>query len=228
MNINDFKEIGITYDPLKDDRLELIFNRQQEMMSKYHEIEAKNGLLITPDVPVNLHDSKGQLRLKDFAWRITEELGEALEAFHIHPDHPEHFDEEISDALHFLVEFTILAGYSADQIANRYIDKYDRMDWIYQEANKPWRIGTTRHYPTVVSRVGYFVEALAMTCNTLKNKPWKQSQMMTDTYFFEINLGEAWLRFIRICLSANISSDQLFILYFKKSQVNQFRQRSNY
>ena len=58
-----------------------IFNRQKELMAKYEGIEAKNGLLETPDVPVDIDSYKGQARLKNFAWRVTEELTEALERF---------------------------------------------------------------------------------------------------------------------------------------------------
>lgn len=225
MNINDVKE---ELHPLSsDDRLELIFARQKELMEKYHGIEAANGLQITPDCPVNLHDAKGQFRLKDFAWRTTEELGEALEAFRTHPEIPEHYDEEVADALHFLVEFTILAGLTPDDIAERWIDEYDRLGQLYLRANKP-QLNSTRNYRTLLMRTGAFIEALATTCNCLKNKPWKQTQMMTDTQYFNLRLAFSWIQFIKICISANIKPQHLFSLYFKKSEVNKFRQRSNY
>jgi hypothetical protein len=226
VNINDVKQI-MDYDS-HDDRLELIFVRQRQLMEQYDQIEVKNGLRVTSDVPVNLHSARGQYVIKDFAWRVTEELGEALEAFHLHADHPEHFDEEISDALHFLVELTILAGFSETSIAKRWIDIYDSLEFLYIEADKPNKLSRTRSYFGLCMRVGKFTEALAMTCNTLKNKPWKQTQMMTDTAYFQVNLELAWLRFIQICITANIDSNYLFVLYFKKSEVNKFRQRSNY
>ena len=60
--------------------LKAIFERQRELMEKYHDIELKSGLLQTEDCPVNLDDKRGQARIKDFSWRITEEVGEALDA----------------------------------------------------------------------------------------------------------------------------------------------------
>ena len=88
------------------DKLEAIFNRQKELMAKYHHIEKRSGLLQTEDCPVNLDDKRGQARLKDFSWRVIEEVGEALDA----RDNSMHFCEELIDGLHFLTELTILAG----------------------------------------------------------------------------------------------------------------------
>lgn len=215
------------------DRLLLIFERQTELMEKYHAIEEKNGLLQTKDVPVNLHDAKGQARLKDFAWRVTEELGEALEALQKHKDIRDHFDEEVADALHFLVEFTILAGISPKEIVGDYTTSVDLLESLYYQGIR--RLSRfkedypkVRTYPSLTFWTGRIIEGLAKTCNTLKNKPWKQSQMLTDVNQFKTCLKETWLNFIELCVVAEIDSDKLFKLYFRKSEVNKFRQRSNY
>ena len=115
MNVNDVSDDDIPTPDAKYDMLDLIFGRQASLMAKYHKIEANNGLLQTSqDPPLNLHDRYVQSRLKDFAWRVTEEIAEATEAWIIHPDNPEHFYEEISDAFHFLIELNILSGVSAE------------------------------------------------------------------------------------------------------------------
>ena len=75
MNINHAVE-----EKVEGDLLQAIFNRQKSLMGKYHDIELKSGLLQTEDCPVNLDDKRGQARIKDFSWRVTEELGEALDA----------------------------------------------------------------------------------------------------------------------------------------------------
>ena len=64
------------------DKLEAIFARQKELMEKYHDIELRSGLMQTEDCPVNLDDKRGQARIKDFAWRVIEEVGEALDAYY--------------------------------------------------------------------------------------------------------------------------------------------------
>ena len=51
MNINDVEDREVKF---KGDKLEAIFNRQLELMEKYHKIEKANGLLQTEKVPVPL------------------------------------------------------------------------------------------------------------------------------------------------------------------------------
>ena len=219
MNINDFKLEDLKLGP--GDKLDQIFARQAELMGKYHSIEEGNGLLVSPDVPVNLHDAKGQFRLKDFAWRITEELGEALEAFEKHPHIRDHYDEELVDALHFLVEYTILAGLTLERFDAGGEDKLDRLFDMY---------GTyrMRAYDSLCGQVGRVVKALAVACNCLKNKPWKNTHMVTDVDYFTQKVVEVWFRFIELASRSGIDSQKLFDLYFRKSEVNKFRQRSNY
>ena len=139
MNIKDVE----TVIPVEgQDMLEAIFARQRELMVTYHEIEETNGLLITPDVPVDIHSKEGQQRLKDFAWRITEELGEAM--------------------------------------------------------------------------------------NTLKNKPWKQTHMITDVKHYNEEISDAFHFFIELCILSGFGPKELYDLYFRKSIVNEFRQDSKY
>ena len=127
MNINDVSEDEIQVD---GDLLTAIFARQRELMEKYHPIEQANGLLISPDVPVNLDDAKGQQRLKDFAWRITEEIGEAMNCLKNKPwkqtqmlTDQDHYFEELADAFHFIIELFILSGIDAQKLAELYFKK---------------------------------------------------------------------------------------------------------
>lgn len=219
MNILDVKieDLGIT----GEDKLDQIFRRQFELMQKYHSIEQANGLLITPDVPVNLHDAKGQFRLKDFAWRIIEELGEAMEAF-LGERTLIHYKEEIADALHFLVEYTILSGMEPGSLSDSVGG--DKLDTLFREHN----ISKGPNFTTVALDISEFMMYLATACNCLKNKPWKVTMMLTDERYFRHRVRSAWKSFIDICADSGIDSDDLTELYFRKSEVNKFRQRSNY
>ena len=141
MNIKDIEFV----DYVKrgdEDKLHLIFRRQLELMDKYHVIEQLNGCLQTQDVPVDIQSHCGQQRLKDFAWRITEEIGEA------------------------------------------------------------------------------------MSC--LKNKPWKSTPMQTDVTHYKEEIADAFHFFIELCILSGIGPHDLYELYFRKSEVNRFRQESNY
>lgn len=220
----------------KHDMLVQIFNQQRSHMEKYAEIEDSNGLLQTPDIPVNLQDRFGQARLKDFAWRITEEMGEALEEVY-NGGTLEAYHEEMSDVLHFLTEFTILAGLEPkDLITLDAIDDYlflfiyDYLFLLYAQAeqNIPESRGREFNYSDITFLTGLFVQKLAMTSNLLKNKPWKQSERPTDPETFKERLIGVWETFISICMVINVGPEKLHQLYFRKSDINKKRQETGY
>ena len=131
MNVTDFlKKVEDGDTLLRKDRWLAVFERQAELMHTYHVIEDRNNLLQTYDVPVDLHDKMGQARLKDFAWRITEELGEAMNCLKNKPwkqtqmsTDVEHYQEEVADALHFFIELCILSGLGPDELFDMYMAK---------------------------------------------------------------------------------------------------------
>ena len=195
--------------------LRAIFDRQKELMEKYHDIEFKSGLMQTEDCPVNLDDKRGQARIKDFAWRITEEIGEALDAIENESGESAllHFHEELVDGLHFLTEMTILSGYD--------LPEYTTLKDLIKE-------GSYRDCYTLNDLVSDHVMYLGMMCNCLKNKPWKQSMMKTNKENFYKHLKLVWSNYVAILTSQDLTEEEITDLYLRKSQVNQFRQRSNY
>jgi len=127
MNVDDISDEEVR---IEGDKLEAIFDRQRELMEKYDEIEEQNELLQTADVPVDLNSHLGQARLKDFAWRITEELGEAMNCLKNKPwkttqmlTDQTHYLEELADAFHFMIELMILSGLDAESLTQIYLKK---------------------------------------------------------------------------------------------------------
>lgn len=218
MNINHAVE-----EKIEGDLLKAIFDRQKSLMDKYHDIELKSGLLQTEDCPVNLDDKRGQARIKDFSWRVTEELGEALDA----RTNKDHYQEELIDGLHFLTELTILAGKDYNTILPINAPAYDEdhLKDLVENANE---VISRKLNDTLDFWVSRFIEQLAMMCNCLKNKPWKQSMMKTDREAFYNRLAEAWVCYITILIISGMGAEDIAHVYLRKSQVNQFRQRSNY
>lgn len=217
MNINH-----ATVEEVTGDKLQAIFTRQKSLMDKYHDIELRSGLLQTEDCPVNLDDKRGQARIKDFSWRVTEELGEALDA----KATKDHYQEELIDGLHFLTELTILAGKDYHNILPEGTALYhnDRLEDLVENAKEC----ISRNEDNLDYWVSKFIENLGMMCNCLKNKPWKQSMMKTDQNAFYGRLAEVWVLYITILAVSGMDADSIATTYLKKSQVNQFRQRSNY
>lgn len=201
------------------DKLEAIFNRQKELMEKYHDIELRSGLMQTEDCPVNLDDKRGQARIKDFSWRVMEEVGEALDAYE--QNDMVHFKEELIDGLHFLVELTILSGY--DKLFGGSLGKIN-LDGLYESSKF---ISDKKGKIRLMEDVTNLVMDLGMMCNCLKNKPWKQTNMVTDKDNFAKQISKVWLSYVRL-LSQYMDVDEITNTYLKKSQVNKFRQRSNY
>lgn len=197
------------------DKLEAIFNRQKELMEKYHYIEQRSGLLQTEDCPVDLNDKRGQARLKDFSWRVTEELGEALDALRIQDF--EHYSEELIDGLHFLTELSILSG-----VEFKFLSDYSEEDSLEYLYNK-----NKRDISELNNLIATYVENIGMMCNCLKNKAWKQTNMLTDKNNFFNKLKSVWDIYISI-LSTQLTCDDIVDIYLRKSQVNKFRQRSQY
>lgn len=223
MNINHAKT-----EEIHGDKLQAIFTRQKSLMGKYHDIELKSGLLQTEDCPVNLDDKRGQARIKDFSWRVTEELGEALDA----RSNKDHYQEELIDGLHFLTELTILAGKDYDSILPQGTPLYDsdHLEDLVENAKEviSRRASQGENGYSLEYWVSKFIENLGMMCNCLKNKPWKQSMMKTDREAFYSRMSEVWVIYITILVVSGMDAQDIANIYLKKSQVNQFRQRSNY
>ena len=217
MNINH-----ATVEEFTGDKLQAIFTRQKSMMDKYHDIELKSGLMQTEDCPVNLDDKRGQARIKDFSWRVTEELGEALDA----KATKDHYQEELIDGLHFLTELTILAGKDYHNLLPEGTALYskDRLEDLVENAKEC----ISQNGDNLNYWVSKFIENLGMMCNCLKNKPWKQSMMKTDRNAFYGRLAEVWVLYITLLVVSGMDADSIVTTYLKKSQVNKFRIRSAY
>ena len=207
MNITHIKDDSITVPELP---LRGIFERQLELHKKYKPIEEANGigLSLVKDRPFSLDDPKWQYIIKDFAWRITEELAEANEAAIF--EHEEHTIEELIDALHFYTELLIMCGVTYDEI--------DVCNICVFSAARFWK-------PV------YF---LGIACNFLKCKPWKNTHVMTDANRFRSALITGYSLLMMDILASSVhgktisTMENVYMIYFKKSLVNQFRMDSNY
>lgn len=222
VNVNNYKNLKIPVPTHISDRLDKIFDRQFELMEKYHEIEADRGFRTYEPGDMDLHNRFHQAKLKDMAWRVTEELTEATEATQVHQNIPDHFFEEMADAYHFLVELTILSRLTPREIVSEAgfdCKLEDAFDKVHLELKR-----TT----DLRGEVYNIIEALGMAMNCLKNKPWKQEEMLTDKIKYQKLIVLTHMYFFQALKYAGMGADDLYIMYFKKSEVNKFRQRSNY
>lgn len=219
MNVNDIPEGEIPTDFTTHDRLDLIFMRQHKLAMKYTPIERDNGLLQTEDFPVNLHDRHGQARLKDFFWRVTEEVTEAVDARRTHAHLPTHAIEELSDTLHFLIEAYLLAEITPNDLApSTGMDKLAAVCFdVFSEK-----------YESLESYGYEVVHQIGLASNCLKQRPWKQNHQLTDVGTFRAHLTGAFRPLMAMFMSCGLGHEEIFRIYWLKSEVNKFRIRSNY
>lgn len=195
------------------DRWMKIFNRQQELMGKVRPIEAKNTGRSWDAYPLDINGRDQQVRLKDGAWRITEEWGEVADCF-INNESQMRAREEAIDVLHFLVEFSILAGWEVKKIDDT--------------------TGMMPEYPGYKSDnwKELIFEAhlhLARACHELKNRPWKQTHTDTDRSAFFRHLNNSWGVWYFFATGwLGMSDEDIFEAYWKKSSTNLARWNNGY
>lgn len=235
MNVTDYSTHSGSYG---NDNLETIFIKQSELMKKYKVIEQRNGLLTTDRVPVDIDTHRGQQRIKDFFWRFTEELGEAMEIieeYRVKGSHipKAHMFEELADALHFLVEASILANITPQDLINdlsithdSFSNPYDKLKCLFTNTIKVPADYVDWHLVKI--SFGGVVITLTQAANCLKNKPWKQSQMLTDIHRFKTFFIRVFRQFIGLTKLCGMDDQMLFDFYMRKNEVNKFRQDSNY
>ena len=124
------------------------------------------------------------------------------------------------DALHFMVEQQILAGLSPESYRPEGL-KTDLLAYLMGDGN----LYVSGLKPLTEYHI---IESIGLAMNCLKNKPWKQSQMLTDEDKFYGYMRESLLMLIAVLVGAGLTAKDVYGLYFCKNKVNRFRQRSNY
>lgn len=201
MNITDVEDLKDVTEPW----LDFLLDRQSELIEKYKKIEGM------PDPPFDIDLKESQIWVKDFLWRVTEELMEAYES----RDNYDHYTEELSDALHFYLEIFILVDYKP-KMDDHYLRGMIRGVKDFERDDIKGRIFDTIYH-------------LGLSGNFLRNKKWKQTQVFVDKNRFYEELELGFNDLIGLIIESGVGNKyDLLNLYYKKFQVNQFRQQSRY
>lgn len=75
---------------------------------------------------------------------------------------------------------------------------------------------------------GYMVREMSEAMQELKLKPWKRTEIATDTRAFINEVGDAAHFFFEFCITAGISPIDLYEAYFRMHQKNIDRQNGTY
>lgn len=203
MNIQDVKE-DYSNVPNREYAFS-IFQRQSDLEDFYHKIENRTQKVF------GVNSREGQVHIKDFLWRITEEIGEFLESEQIGGNRWKSW-EELADGLHFITGLCVITG----------------RDEVFKDAwNKHTNLLSRGHSITAVA-VMSCVMTLGCLGNCLKMKPWKQTDVLTDELLFDKLLINAIQAYLDLCSVVDLDKAKLYEMYMRKSEVNLFRIRSKY
>lgn len=169
----------------------------------------------------------------------------------------QNFNEECSDALHFWLELLIYSGIEEEDI-RKFCEaepEDDTLDLLLRSGAKMAKAVLGKVYCPgykVISgpitdefmRGGNLlgIERDQKMCqllwratykfqiarNCLKNKPWKQTQMMTDESTYRLRLMEGTLYMFGFFAFSGMTAKSLHHIYYKKNQINLFRIKSKY
>ncbi len=255
MDTRDIKELEF---PKDGNYLNEIFRLQKELLNHYTKIES------LPPYPIDLHTKESQILLKDFSARVVEELGEAMESYekamgksspHImlsgeeRLNHIYNFNEELGDALHFMIELMIYTGIKPESLSDN-LDMY-MLSCCYDNIRDYHDVTTMvldiSHIPdtdryllrggrTLSNHVKDRMEILLwrvtyhlqLARNSLKNKPWKQSEMLTDEHVYIKHTIHAFKEMLGFFSFVGMEAKDVYVVYYKKNKVNQFRIASKY
>lgn len=190
MNIENYKPLeGLSY---KD-----VFNKQValEFMYEPHAKEVFDNF--------DIDCFTDQEEFKKYAWRVTEELCESLEA--LDKNEKNHVYEELLDGFNFLIELVNMCGYTADD-----------MDFSEKPMSGDLRMDILKT-----------IEELGLTANCLKNRAWRQSQYLVDMYVFERRLKNTFNLYLNL-LRTKMSDKEIISCWSLKYQVNLFRIQTKY
>jgi len=171
--------------------------------------------------------------------------------------HLQNFNEEVSDALHFWLELLIFSGFTYDSVkawfnthpsgALEHIFSTTKMyleqelmgkrypgRWVIKDHQlkdeflRGGRLLSNDRKDQMRMMLWDITYWFMIARNTLKNKPWKQTGMMTDINQYEQCIFKATEAMFKFFIFTGFTPESLYVIYYKKNKVNQFRIHSKY
>lgn len=203
VNVNSFEAEAKPENILKE-----IFKKQAELMEKYW----------TKPVWDDIDTLKWAQEIRKYSKYTCEELAEAYEAWW----NLDHVQEELIDALHFLVEKLLIGNLTYEKV---FLYAWQEEEWIWD------RIKSQAEDYSMLDKEYYFWKAAYWTNipdNRLRNKEWKNEQIATNRELFYKECSNWFFAFLIALRDLGIDENKLWDLYSRKNQVNHFRINSNY
>lgn len=208
------------------DRLQQIFTRQAEYLRTLKPIYQANGFSQKCYFPYAINSREAQEEFRLLAWRITEEVFEALQEWDKGAERDtDKYREEVSDVMHFLVELAICCGITTTEFATGenaallsdedYLELSFRRVQMYpnrMEAREAW---------------GAFLTTLAHMMMEFRQRPWRTDDRPSDFERIKFHMGVTWFAFCAACVATGVQAPTLYSHYFAKSDINEERRNAN-
>lgn len=181
---------------------------------QFYNYEKLEGIEDWKKYDFSIDCSEDQLKFKDMLeTRFIEELTEASAAL----NEPEHFWEEITDALNFFLSAYIMidTDFSKLNSPELYLNKFSN------KRIPSSLVDVSQLFYPVIHYVGYL-------CNLLKNRAWTQSNYLVSMIDFNERLNILWGRFWLLLRYLGLSKEDVFDLFEKKVLVNKWRIETGY
>lgn len=207
------------------DHLAEIFDAQEKLLRSLAPIYTHNGFDVKNHFPHPLDGREEQEEFRLLAWRITEEVYEALQEWDNGVERDENkYREEVADVMHFFAELAIICGFSSTQVATggeaaMLLDGADYLVLSFERVQLyPLRLDAREAW-------GMFLTVLAHLMMEFRQRPWRTDDRKTNTEELLKKFAIAWFAFCTACAITGVSPRILHWHYFEKQKVNHERKR---
>lgn len=123
------------------------------------------------------------------------------------------FDDIKVGLYHVLESFDFDTEDEANHVIS-YIPAFHKISWAFHdcEAKMAWEVAAH----------------ISIARNFLKNKPWKQTGVMTDERRYQEEIVLGFIKYMGYLKYCGFTAQSIYVLFFKKHMVNVFRQKSQY
>lgn len=203
--------------------LDEIFIAQNRLMHSLKPIYEHNGFTKKDRFPFSLDSRDSQEEFRLLAWRITEEVHEAIQEFNI--DEVDKYREEVADVMHFFAELAIVCGFSSTQVAtggdaSLLLEGADYLELSFQRVQLyPLKLSMNEAW-------GMFLTVIAQLMMEFRQRPWRTDERPTDPDELLKKFTFAWFAFCTACACTGISARILYHHYFLKQKTNHDRRKA--
>jgi dUTPase len=135
--------------------------------------------------------------------------------------------EELSDCLHFIVELSLATGVTQGELFTGVencvpepMEGKDNLGVIFEESS-----GEFRDDQDFLSlRIYRTIDILGQTMHTLRQRPWRKENRVSDRKLFVAGLSTTFRSFLNV-VAWGYDAEQLYHAYLDKSKINYERQQ---